>query len=101
MEWRLFKFRYTDENGKQHSKRVSLPDNAVQCVGRDKNGHEIYEGDELIADTPYNGTVVAVLQPCARQLRTKGGDMTLADLCDKFLQKCAIEDWEVKLKEEV
>ena len=49
-----FKFRYTQEGVTQFY-ALLLPDDAVQLIGHDLNGQEVYDGDKLIK-TVLNGT---------------------------------------------
>ena len=76
------------------------PDTAAQLVGYDKNGKEVYEGDELTDNRAslYGDKVTAVLQPYIRH-EPKGFGESPAEYFDRFWSKPLIEDWDVKLKE--
>lgn len=45
-----FKFRYVAADGAPYYKNVTLPADAVQRVGYDANGTEVYEDDTVIGD---------------------------------------------------
>lgn len=45
-----FKFRYVAADGALYYKNVTLPADAVQLVGYDANGTEVYEDDTVIGD---------------------------------------------------
>lgn len=45
-----FKFRYMAADGVHYYKNVTLPADAVQLVGHDTNGNEVYEDDTVIGD---------------------------------------------------
>lgn len=42
-----FKFRYKTLGGAYHYEVFELPDDAVQLIGYDLNGQEVYDGDKL------------------------------------------------------
>lgn len=78
------------------------PDTVAQLVGYDKDGKEVYEGDELTDNrVEFTGDkVTAVLQPFLRHTKAGGfSSISMAEYFDLFWGKELIEDWQVKLKE--
>ena len=77
-------------------------DSIAQFVGYDKDGREIYEGDELTDNrAEFTGDkVTAVLQPYLRHTKAGGfSGISMAEYFDLFWGKELVEDWQVKLKE--
>lgn len=77
-------------------------DTVAQLVGYDKDGREVYEGDELTDNrAEFTGDkVTAVLQPYLRHTKAGGfSGISMAEYFDRFWGKELVEDWQVKIKE--